>query len=331
MTRGRFFIIPWLRVIVALATLATLAAFLPAARAGAPELRPVQVSEHVWYVQGDSGMASAANQGFNSNAGFVVTRDSVVVIDALGTPPLGEALVAAIRRVSDKPIRRVILTHYHADHFYGLAAFKAAGAEVWAHRAGREYFTSGEAAARLAQRRTDLFPWVDEHTRLIEADRWLDGDTRFEAGGLHFRVSFLGPAHSSEDLLVSVDEDGVVFCGDILFAGRIPFVGSADSKRWLAAIDVLAGLRPKVLVTGHGPHSTFGAERRSNPYVSDQAMSRAPIARPAIAPTCWPGSLRSSQSLSLTKAMPVFWPEPAKLKPTAANIDSTESFSFSRK
>ena len=85
MTRGRFFIIPWLRVIVALATLATLAAFLPAARAGAPELRPVQVSEHVWYVQGDSGMASAANQGFNSNAGFVVTRDSVIVIDALGT------------------------------------------------------------------------------------------------------------------------------------------------------------------------------------------------------------------------------------------------------
>ena len=253
MTRSRFFPFAWLRAIMALATLATLT---PAARAGALELRPVQVSPHVWYVQGDSGMASAANQGFNSNAGFVVTRDSVVIIDALGTPPLGEALLAAIRRVSDKPIRRVILTHYHADHFYGLAAFKAAGAEVWAHRAGREYFTSGEAAARLAQRQKDLFPWVDEHTRLVEADRWLDGDTRFEEGGLHFRVSFLGPAHSSEDLLVGVEEDGVVFCGDILFAGRIPFVGSADSRRWLAAIDVLAGLKPQILVTGHGAHST---------------------------------------------------------------------------
>jgi glyoxylase-like metal-dependent hydrolase (beta-lactamase superfamily II) len=253
MTRGRFLPRPWLRVIVALAVFTILA---PAARAGALELQPVRVSPHAWYVQGDSGMASAANQGFNSNAGFVVTRDSVVIIDALGTPPLGEALLAAIRRVSDKPIRRVILTHYHADHFYGLAAFKAAGTEVWAHRAGREYFTSGEAAARLAQRQKDLFPWVDEHTRLVEADRWLDGDTRFEEGGLHFRVSFLGPAHSSEDLLVGVEEDGVVFCGDILFAGRIPFVGSADSRRWLAAIDVLAGLKPQILVTGHGAHST---------------------------------------------------------------------------
>ena len=120
-------------------------------------------------------------------------------------------------------------------------------------------FTSGEAAARLAQRRQDLFPWVDESTRLVEADHWLDGDTRFEEGGLHFRVSFLGPAHSSEDLMVSVDEDGVVFCGDILFAGRIPFVGSADSRRWLVAIDQLAALKPKILVTGHGRHSTNAA------------------------------------------------------------------------
>ena len=87
MTRGRFLLVPWLRVVVALATLASL---LPAAQAGAQALKPVRVSDHVWYVQGDSGMASAANQGFNSNAGFVVTRDSVIVIDALGgllTPP----------------------------------------------------------------------------------------------------------------------------------------------------------------------------------------------------------------------------------------------------
>lgn len=241
------------------AFLVALLALLGAGHAAAQALAPVRVAKHVWYVRGDPGMASAANRGFNSNAGFVVTRDSVVVIDALGTPPLGEALLAAIRTVSDKPVRRVILTHYHADHFYGLPAFKAAGAEVWAHRAGRAYFTSGEAAARLAQRRQDLFPWVDDTTRLVEADRWLDGDTTFEEGGLHFQVRFVGPAHSSEDLMVSVDEDGVVFCGDLIFAGRVPFVGNADSRRWLAAIDRLAALKPKILVTGHGAHATDAA------------------------------------------------------------------------
>ena len=244
----------WLRA--ALAALLGFVWLTLAGQASAQQLTPIRVSEHVWYVLGDPGMASSANKGFNANAGFVISANSVIVIDALGTPPLGEALVKAIRTLTDKPIRRVILTHYHADHFYGLPAFKAAGAEVWAHKAGKEYFTHGEAAARLAQRQKDLFPWVDEHTRLIEADRWLEGDSRFEEGGLHFRISFLGPAHSPEDLMVSVEEDGVVFCGDILFAGRIPFVGSADSRRWLAAIDQLAGLKPKLLITGHGGHST---------------------------------------------------------------------------
>ena len=165
MARSRLPLPPWLHAIVALA--ATTLLSLGAVAQGIPPLTPVQVSAHAWYVQGDAGMASAANKGFNSNAGFVVTRDSVIVIDALGTPPLGDALLAAIRQVSSKPVKRVILTHYHADHFYGLAAFKAAGAEVWAHEGGKEYFGSGEAAARLAQRQKDLFPWVDEHTRLI--------------------------------------------------------------------------------------------------------------------------------------------------------------------
>ncbi len=59
-------------------------------------LTPIRASEHVWYFQGDSGMASTANHAFNSNAAFVVTRDGVVVFDALGTPELGAAMKQAI-------------------------------------------------------------------------------------------------------------------------------------------------------------------------------------------------------------------------------------------
>lgn len=246
-------------IAVLLLTGLLLALIIQPTLARAEALTPIQVSKHAWYVRGDSGMASAANQGFNSNAGFVVTDNSVVVIDALGTPPLGEALLAAIRRITDKPVKHVIVTHYHADHFYGLQAFKAVGAEVWAHEAARAYFTSGEADARLAQRRQDLFPWVDENTRLIQPDRWLSGDTSFTEGGLHFHITVVGPAHSAEDVMVTVEEDGVVFCGDIFFAGRIPYVGNADSRRWLLAIDRLATLKPKILVTGHGRHSTDAA------------------------------------------------------------------------
>jgi len=228
----------------------------PAASATeALSLKPVRLSEHVWYVQGQSGPASAANQGFNSNAGFVVTPDGVVVIDALGTPALGRALLAAIRSVSDAPIRRVIITHYHADHFYGLPAFRSAGADVWAHKTAQEYLEGAEAQTRLAQRRQVLAPWVDESTKLLRPDRWLDGDTSFVLGGLHFDLIYMGPAHAPDDIVVVVREDAALFTGDILFSGRVPFVGNADSRRWLAAMDELLRLKPKVMVPGHGAAS----------------------------------------------------------------------------
>jgi glyoxylase-like metal-dependent hydrolase (beta-lactamase superfamily II) len=218
-------------------------------------LKPERLTARGWYFQGDSGMASAQNKGYMSNAGFVVTDDGVVVFDALGTPALGEAMVAAIRNVTAKPIRRVIVSHYHADHVYGLQALKSAGAEVWAHRLAEQYFTSGLALERLEQRKRDLFPWVDERTRIVRPDVWLEGDTDFRLGGVTFRVLHSGGAHSPEDLLMFVVEDRVLFAGDLLFAGRVPFVGNADSRGWLRAMDAIIPLKPSVVVPGHGPAS----------------------------------------------------------------------------
>jgi glyoxylase-like metal-dependent hydrolase (beta-lactamase superfamily II) len=154
--------------------------------------------------------------------------------------------------VTSKPVRRVILTHYHADHFYGLEPFKAAGAEVWAHRAALDYLDGGEAERRREQRARDLFPWVEESMRIVRADRWLDERTEFSLGGTRFEVLHLGPAHSPEDVIVVVPREGVVFGGDILIAGRIPFVGEADSKRWLESIERLLELKPRVVISGHG-------------------------------------------------------------------------------
>lgn len=216
------------------------------------KVEAIAVTPRVFYVQGASGVASSDNEGFISNAGFVVTSDGVVVVDALGTPALGDALLRAIRKVTPKPVKRVILTHYHADHFYGLKALKDAGADVWAHRGALEYLDGGEGARRLAQRATDLFPWVDESMPLVRADRWLDGDTSFKLGGMQFDVYWFGPAHSPEDLVIVVPGEGVIFSGDLFFAGRIPFVGDADSKAWLERIDRLLAMKPRLMIPGHG-------------------------------------------------------------------------------
>jgi glyoxylase-like metal-dependent hydrolase (beta-lactamase superfamily II) len=197
-------------------------------------------------------MASAQNRGFMSNAGFVVTEAGVVVFDALGTPVLGEAMVAAIRKVTAQPIRRVVVSHYHADHVYGLQALKRGDAEIWAHAKADDYFTSGLAEERLEQRRRDLYPWVDERTRVIRPDVRIEGDTDFRLGGLTFRILYAEGAHSPEDIMLYVVEDRLLFAGDLLFAGRVPFVGNADSRGWLRALDKMIAVKPAVVVPGHG-------------------------------------------------------------------------------
>ena len=218
-------------------------------------MKAVRLGAHSYFVQGLPGAASSENQGFMSNAGFVVTSDGVVVFDALASPPLAEKLLGVIRTITRQPIKRVIVSHYHADHFYGLQVFKAQGAEIWAHRAAEGATRTEEASQRLAQRKEALFPWVDDNTQLLEADHFVDGDTDFEMGGLHFALRHVGPAHSSEDLAMLVREDGVLYAGDIVFRGRVPFVGDADARAWIVALDKLIAIHPKVLVPGHGAPS----------------------------------------------------------------------------
>lgn len=218
-------------------------------------MKAVKLGAHSYFVQGQPGAASSENQGFMSNAGFVVTRDGVVVFDALASPPLAEKLLGLIRKVTSQPVKRVIVSHYHADHFYGLQVFKALGAEIWAHRAAEGATRTEGAAERLAQRKEVLFPWVDNTIQLLEADRFVDGDTDFEMGGVHFALRHVGPAHSSEDMAMLVKEDHVLYAGDLVFRGRVPFVGDANGQAWIAALDTLIALKPKVLVPGHGAPS----------------------------------------------------------------------------
>ena len=219
-------------------------------------MKVAQVAPHSFYVEGQAGAVSTANEGFNSNAGFVVTGDGVVVFDALGTPALGKRLADFIAQTTQQPIRRIVVSHYHSDHFYGLQALQRDGIDIWAHEAVRDYLASEAPAARLAERRQSLAPWVNARSRIVVPKRYLGEDTSFALGGLHFRVMHAGPAHTPEDLMMLVEEDQVLFVGDLAFTGRIPFVADADVSAWIGALDRVIALKPRVVVGGHGPYST---------------------------------------------------------------------------
>ncbi len=244
-----------LRAALGLATYFLLLDITPAQQS----LTPIRASEHVYYFQGDSGMASTANHAFNSNAAFVVTRDGVVVFDALGTPELGAAMKRAIATVTPEPIRVVIVSHFHADHFYGLQALSGPNVEIWASTRGRASLAAPQTQERLEQRRRDLWPYVDDQTKLLGPSRWIDfpsgKEFSFERGGLRFRLIDVGGAHSPEDIMLWVENDRVLLAGDLYFSGRIPFVGNADTRSWLATLDLIAPLKPTVVIPGHGASS----------------------------------------------------------------------------
>jgi glyoxylase-like metal-dependent hydrolase (beta-lactamase superfamily II) len=220
-----------------------------------PRVELKAVAPNVWLAQGEAALGSAANRNHISNAAAVVTSDGVLVIDALGSPTLAAEFLDALARVTSQPVRLVVVTHYHADHIYGLQTFAARGARIVAQRRSAEYLNSETAALRLQASRTELFPWIDENTRLVAPDRVIGGREEIVLGGERFVVLHAGPAHTPEDLVVLMPGAGILFSGDLVFRGRIPFVGQADSARWIAALDELLGFAPKLVVPGHGPPS----------------------------------------------------------------------------
>jgi glyoxylase-like metal-dependent hydrolase (beta-lactamase superfamily II) len=227
---------------------------------GTIQVKAIQVAPNTYFVQGVPEMGSKQNQNFISNAGFVVTPKGVVVIDALGSPVLAQKLIQEIRKVSKQKIVAVVLTHYHADHVYGLQEFKRLGATIYAQRDGLNYLASETAKQRLIASRIDFAPWVNENTRLVAADVWIDQSKTITVGGMEFILNRVGPAHAHEDLIVYVPSEKVLFAGDLVFRGRIPFVGNADSRGWVNALNEIQKLNPAIVVPGHGPYSTNAVE-----------------------------------------------------------------------
>ncbi len=211
-----------------------------------------KIADHSYYVQGKAGIATD-NAGFISNAGVIITDEGVVIFDSLGSPSLAYKLVQKIKKITDKPIVKVIVSHYHADHIYGLQVFKELGAEIIAPDGVYEYIDSEAASSRLEERRFSLEPWVNDQTVVVTPDRIIDKSENFTLGGIKFSLNFIGKAHSDGDLTLYVENDRVLFTGDIIFEGRVPFLGSSDTKHWLATLEKMESQSPHAIVPGHGP------------------------------------------------------------------------------
>ena len=226
-----------------------------------------RLADGVYAVLGDTGRGSEGR----SNAGFIVTSDGVVVIDALASPKQGEALLSTIRGVTRRPIRWLILTHHHPDHHFGAIVFERAGAKVIAHPDARALASEAGPDALVAD-------WVRvvglDAMRGFEfadtPDRPVTGTDTLRLGGRTIVIMAAGGGHTPGDLLVWLPRERVLFAGDLLIEDGVTMVvdGSARAlELGLARIDSLA---PRVAVPGHGaiPSRPAALVARTRAYIT---------------------------------------------------------------
>jgi len=199
---------------------------------------------------------AAPTNSFGANAGIVVGRDGVVVIDTLISAKEAQRFITDIRKITDKPIKYVINTHYHLDHVLGNAEFVRIGAVVISHAEDQKSFRAkGEITLKNAKNYgltdADMEGTAIAYPQIAFTDRM-----EIDLGDLRVQLISAQNSHTGGSIFVFVPERNVVFAGDVLFTGYHPYMAEGDLAGWTAALDTLAQLKAAAIVPGHGPVST---------------------------------------------------------------------------
>ena len=191
---------------------------------------------------------------FDPNCGFVVGEDHVVLIDTRPTPRMARDFLAAIGTVTDKPIKTIVLTHYHAVRVMGASAFDEVqtiiasnGTLDWIRTRGQADFDSEVGRFPRLFEGVEEIPGLTMPTMTFEREMslWL-------GGGRELRLMALGRGHSSGDTVAWLPDCGVMFSGDVVENHCGVYAGDAYIQDWLGTLDAALALRPRVLVPGRG-------------------------------------------------------------------------------
>jgi len=185
-----------------------------------------------------------------SNAGFIVGKDYVVVVDSMATVGLTQRFKEEIRKITNKPIRYLINTHHHGDHTYGNHVF--AGATIISHEYCRHEVT--EAGMMDPNLLNTIFPEFDfRGIAATPAHITFDKHLTLHMDEREVKLVHFGPGHTIGDIIVYLPEEGIIFAGDFIFLYSTPLGMEGSFAGWLKNLDAMTKLGAQAYVPGHGP------------------------------------------------------------------------------
>jgi glyoxylase-like metal-dependent hydrolase (beta-lactamase superfamily II)/rhodanese-related sulfurtransferase len=223
--------------------------------------RPEKVADGVYSAIGATEPPTYENSGHNNNLSFIVTDDGVVVVNASDNYLLARSLHEEIRRITDQPVRFVVLENGQGHAAMGSAYWQEQGATIIAHAdADAVLRENGEAILeRVLRRSRDK----GMGTRLVFPDETFEDRRTLELGGTRIELLHLGPAHSPGDISVWLPEQNLVIAGDIAFHQRLlPVFEDTDTAAWIETWETFAALGAEIVVPGHGDPTTMDVVTR---------------------------------------------------------------------
>jgi glyoxylase-like metal-dependent hydrolase (beta-lactamase superfamily II) len=190
------------------------------------------------------------------NSGVVIGDDAVLVVDTTATPAMAAALIGHIRAITDKPIKHIVLSHYHAVRVLGASAYVAEGLQaIIASRGTLELIE--ERGAQDMKSEIERFPRLFQNAEsipgLTRPTIVFDRELTLFLGRLEVQVKHLGAGHTKGDTIVWLPKDKVLFSGDLVEYGAAAYAGDAQLEEWPQTLETLRSLQPEKLVPGRGP------------------------------------------------------------------------------
>jgi glyoxylase-like metal-dependent hydrolase (beta-lactamase superfamily II) len=229
--------------------------------------RAIEVAAGVYMVQGAPGEVNSDNLGRIGNAGFIVGDSGVVAIDTGTSYRHGVALLASIRRVTDKPVRLALITHTRQEFLFGAAAYRELAIPIHMQRKA-----AGLMQARCEQCLKTLKQVLGDDamqgTAMFKPDQEYEQSHLIGMIGRRIQVLYYGHSSGPGDVAVLDVQTGVLFAGGLLDELRIPDVQDSDLDGWTHALQALRGLPIKIVVPGHGPVASAKVIERVERYLA---------------------------------------------------------------